>query len=155
MNPDLVREQVMNTLESYRNTLADNRRVLFDRRFEVVDIALKVAGATLAAWTGASTKELMARLGHSTPRAALRYQHRDREMPTAWVSCSSRIRASPWSLERGSIRPRDGGPKRARPGRAKSPRSRARTRERVRVIETPFSAWEADVLPLNYTRRRA
>ena len=95
MNPDLVREQVMNTLESYRNTLADNRRVLFDRRFEVVDIALKVAGATLAAWTGASTKELMARLGHSTPRAALRYQHRDREMPTAWVSCSSRIRASP------------------------------------------------------------
>jgi hypothetical protein len=24
--------------------------------------------------------------------------------------------------------------------------------ERVRVIETPYSAWEADVLPLNYTR---
>ncbi len=45
---------------------------------------LRHAGATLAAWTGASTKELMARLGHSTPRAALRYQHaaqhRDREI---------------------------------------------------------------------------
>jgi integrase len=45
---------------------------------------LRHAGATLAAWTGASTKELMSRLGHSTPRAALRYQHaarhRDREI---------------------------------------------------------------------------
>jgi integrase len=30
---------------------------------------------TLAATAGASTKELMARLGHSTPAAALRYQH--------------------------------------------------------------------------------
>ena len=27
------------------------------------------------------------------------------------------------------------------------------SRERVRGIEPPFSAWEADVLPLNYTRR--
>ncbi|MCU1426081.1 MAG: Integrase, Lambda phage type [Actinomycetia bacterium] len=36
---------------------------------------LRHAGATLAAWTGASTKELMARLGHASPRAALRYQH--------------------------------------------------------------------------------
>ena len=26
--------------------------------------------------------------------------------------------------------------------------------ERVRRIELPYSAWEADVLPLNYTRRR-
>ena len=30
---------------------------------------------TLAASTGASTKELMSRLGHSSPRAALIYQH--------------------------------------------------------------------------------
>lgn len=36
---------------------------------------LRHAGATIAAWTGASTRELMARLGHNTPRAALRYQH--------------------------------------------------------------------------------
>ena len=45
---------------------------------------LRHAGATLAAWSGASTRELMARLGHSTPAAALRYQHasrhRDREI---------------------------------------------------------------------------
>jgi integrase len=36
---------------------------------------LRHTGATLAAATGASTKDLMARLGHSSPRAALIYQH--------------------------------------------------------------------------------
>lgn len=41
-------------------------------------------GATLAAQTGATLAELMGRLGHSTPAAALRYQHaaadRDKEI---------------------------------------------------------------------------
>lgn len=32
-------------------------------------------GATLAAATGATTKELMRRMGHSSPAAALIYQH--------------------------------------------------------------------------------
>ena len=45
---------------------------------------LRHTGATLAAMTGASLAELMGRLGHSTPGAALRYQHaaaeRDREI---------------------------------------------------------------------------
>lgn len=36
---------------------------------------LRHTGATLAAGTGASLAELMARLGHSTPTAAMRYQH--------------------------------------------------------------------------------
>lgn len=36
---------------------------------------LRHTGNTLAAATGASTKDLMARLGHSSPRAALIYQH--------------------------------------------------------------------------------
>lgn len=36
---------------------------------------LRHTGATLAAATGASTKELMARLGHSSSAAAIRYQH--------------------------------------------------------------------------------
>lgn len=36
---------------------------------------LRHTGAVLAASTGASLAELMARLGHSTPQAALRYQH--------------------------------------------------------------------------------
>ncbi len=45
---------------------------------------LRHSGAVLAAVTGASLAELMARAGHSTPDAALRYQHvakgRDREI---------------------------------------------------------------------------
>lgn len=45
---------------------------------------LRHAAGTLAAWTGATTRELMARLGHASPRAALRYQHaaqdRDRDI---------------------------------------------------------------------------
>lgn len=45
---------------------------------------LRHTGATLAAQTGATLAELMARLGHSTPAAALRYQHaaadRDQEI---------------------------------------------------------------------------
>lgn len=45
---------------------------------------LRHSGAVLAAATGASLAELMVRLGHSTPAAAMRYQHatqgRDREI---------------------------------------------------------------------------
>jgi integrase len=45
---------------------------------------LRHSGALLAAATGASLAELMSRLGHSTPGAAMRYQHaaagRDREI---------------------------------------------------------------------------
>ena len=45
---------------------------------------LRHSGAVLAAATGATLAELMGRLGHSTPAAALRYQHvaggRDREI---------------------------------------------------------------------------
>jgi integrase len=48
---------------------------------------LRHTGAVLAAQTGATLAELMGRLGHSTPGAALRYQHaakdRDREIAAA------------------------------------------------------------------------
>jgi integrase len=46
---------------------------------------LRHTGGTLAAQTVATTKELMARLGHSSPRAAMRYQHatRDRDKKIA------------------------------------------------------------------------
>lgn len=36
---------------------------------------LRGSGATWAATSGATVRELMARLGHSTPSMALRYQH--------------------------------------------------------------------------------
>jgi integrase len=48
---------------------------------------LRHTGATLAAQSGATLRELMARLGHSTPAAAMIYQHaaaqRDREIAVA------------------------------------------------------------------------
>ena len=44
---------------------------------------LRHTGNALAAATGASTKELMARLGHSSPRAALIYQRASRERDAA------------------------------------------------------------------------
>ena len=40
---------------------------------------LRHTGNTLAAMTGASTRELMSRMGHASPRAALIYQHATRE----------------------------------------------------------------------------
>jgi integrase len=43
---------------------------------------LRHTGATLAAATGASTKELMHRLGHASPAAALVYQHAVAERDT-------------------------------------------------------------------------
>jgi integrase len=44
---------------------------------------LRHTGATLAAATGASTKELMNRLGHASPEAALRYQHATKDRDAA------------------------------------------------------------------------
>ena len=48
---------------------------------------LRHTGAVLAAQTGATLAELMGRLGHSTPAAAMRYQHiaggRDAEIAAA------------------------------------------------------------------------
>jgi integrase len=44
---------------------------------------LRHTGNTLAAMTGASTKELMARMGQSSPRAALIYQHATKERDVA------------------------------------------------------------------------
>lgn len=44
---------------------------------------LRHTGNTLAASTGASTRELMARMGHSSPEAALRYQHATRHRDEA------------------------------------------------------------------------
>lgn len=48
---------------------------------------LRHTGGTLAAQSGATLAELMGRLGHTTPGAALRYQHaaqgRDRQIAAA------------------------------------------------------------------------
>lgn len=44
---------------------------------------LRHTGNTMAATTGASTKELMPHMGHASPRAALIYQHATRDRDEA------------------------------------------------------------------------
>ena len=61
----------------------------------------------MAAWTGATTKELMARLGHSTHDAALRYQHaaqsRDAEIAAKLDDTGGPISASVSKDTKGAV----------------------------------------------------
>lgn len=52
---------------------------------------LRHTGNTLAAATGASTKELMARMGHASMRAALVYQHASADRDAAIAAALSRL----------------------------------------------------------------
>lgn len=52
---------------------------------------LRHTGAVLAAQTGATLAELMARLGHSTPAAAMRYQHAARDRDKAIAAALSKL----------------------------------------------------------------
>lgn len=52
---------------------------------------LRHTGATMAAATGATLRELMDRLGHSSPSAALRYQHATAERDKAIAQALSEI----------------------------------------------------------------
>jgi integrase len=52
---------------------------------------LRHTGATLAAATGATLAELMARLGHSSPAAAMRYQHAAAERDQAIAAALSEM----------------------------------------------------------------
>lgn len=52
---------------------------------------LRHTGAVLAAATGATLAELMARLGHSTPSAAMRYQHAAAERDRVIADALSRL----------------------------------------------------------------
>jgi integrase len=52
---------------------------------------LRHTGAVLAAQTGATLAELMSRLGHSTPQAALRYQHAAQARDAQIAAALSRI----------------------------------------------------------------
>jgi integrase len=56
---------------------------------------LRHSGATLAAQTGATLAELMARLGHSTPAAAMRYQHAAQGRDQAIAAALSVLAAKP------------------------------------------------------------
>ena len=60
---------------------------------------LRHTGGTAAAITGATIKELMARLGHSSPRAAMIYQHatrvRDKAIADALGQLADKARTKP------------------------------------------------------------
>ena len=68
---------------------------------------LRHTGAILAAATGATLAELMARLGHSTPGAAMRYQHAaaDRDKVIAPALSGSRRDGHTDRPHRGQDRP--------------------------------------------------
>lgn len=55
---------------------------------------LRHFGATLAVATGASTKELMRRLGHASPQAALIYQHATEDRDRAIAEALADLRPS-------------------------------------------------------------
>lgn len=55
---------------------------------------LRHTGATLAAATGACPAELMARMGHSTPDAAMRYQDAAQDCDAAIAEALSEFAAS-------------------------------------------------------------
>lgn len=84
-----------------------------DRRFarvrEAVGIGwvrlhdLRHVAGTTAAQTGATTRELMARLGHSTPRAALVYQHATAGRDHAIAEGLDRIIQRGRATRRGSV----------------------------------------------------
>ena len=73
---------------------------------------LRHTGNTLAASTGASTRELMARMGHSTARAALIYQHasadRDRLIADAVSGLVSKARKKSRKAKKKQDRKREG-----------------------------------------------
>ena len=81
---------------------------------------LRHTGNTLAAATGASTKELMARMGHSSFRAALIYQHatsdRDAVLATALSALATGTAAPRSGHEQGAAGPQLHAGGRARPG---------------------------------------
>jgi integrase len=62
-------------------------------REDVTFHGLRHTGAVLAAATGATVAELMARLGHSTPSMAMRYQHAAQDRDRAIADALSKLAA--------------------------------------------------------------
>ncbi len=81
---------------------------------------LRHSGNTWAAATGASTAELMARMGHASPAAALRYQHATRERDRAIADALTALVVDPDAARPSAARAMD----------ARWRSSRARKREK-------------------------
>lgn len=99
----------------------------YDGKADLTLHDLRHTGAVLAALTGATLKELMERLGHSTPAAAMRYQHAANDRDTAIAVALSKF-AEPESdsEDRSNGRAKQRQTRRPRPSRA-SQRRRPRT----------------------------
>jgi hypothetical protein len=65
---------------------------------------LRHTGNTMAAATGASLRELTERMGHSSPRAALIYQHATRDRDEAIAAAMGEV------VQHGQAEGRDQGP---------------------------------------------
>ena len=94
-------------------------------------------------------------MGHSTTRAALIYQHRTTEWYRLIAAAMGQLveaELDQTNSPSGTQRPRC--ILMAASGTLITPLTRRFVVERVTRIELALSAWEADVLPLNYTRGR-
>jgi hypothetical protein len=130
---------------------------------------LRHTGNQFAANSGTALKDLMTRMGHDSERAALIYQHEARSADQRITDAiDSHVRAESAQGENDD----DGQAGRSAPlanctliarkaattvnqqgpGSGTVVLTWAFTVERVTGIEPALSAWEADVLPLNYTR---
>ena len=131
---------------------------------------LRHTGNQFAAYSGARLRDLMARMGHDSERAAMIRQNtrsgaltRRSQARSTRTSRPSRrdaatmrmVRPACWSLlANGPLMARTvlDDPRQARPRLRNNHLTCGYTVERVTGIEPALSAWEADVLPLNYTR---
>ena len=98
---------------------------------------LRHSGNTWAAATGASTAELMARMGHASPVAALRYQHATEKRDRAIAPALSKL-AAPAPIVPIGDHPRDGAPKRPLYAARQTARKPARTSGFYRAAPTGF-----------------
>ena len=111
--PKVIIEEMQNHIDNYSEHGADGRifvgqrgghlrrrnfRRLWNKALREANLSedvhfhdLRHTGNHLAATNGATTKELMARMGHSTMRAALIYQHATRERDHAIAAAMSRV----------------------------------------------------------------
>ena len=98
---------------NWMNTLVSRAAATGLGRDDITFHSLRHAGGTLAAQTGATTRELMRRMGQSTSRAAMLYQHaideRDEAIADA-LSAGARSRGRSMPLTpRGAPKRRSGG----------------------------------------------
>ena len=120
---------------------------------------LRHTGNTRAAQSGASLRDLMTRMGHDGPAAVLIYQHSSRVADKAIAAAFDARLTEPKSRPVPNVVGPVEGPIKPQliavePGTLakKSALTRDDPLERMTGIEPALSAWEADVLPLNYIR---